>query len=205
MYTMIPSMMLEVRVHKLKLKNLKSRRCRDVSVGERVVTKPSRRHPLQKRAMRALLEELSKLYPSNPLTKVNVVEEAVFDDVIVYIFDGKPFLIRLEDKLIPSLVLLLEVGYDWLPQVYIDRGAAKAMVRGADLMIPGIRGLSGDFNVGSIVVIVDEESRAPIAVGEALVDSRSLREVLGRGGRGKAFRNVHHVGDRLWSIINSIR
>lgn len=169
------------------------------------VARPTRRHPLQKRFMRGLLEELLKQYPGFPLRDVRLVEVAEFEGFTLYLFDGKAAFFRVEGLLIPALSLLLDVGYDWLPQVYVDRGATRAMVRGADLMIPGIRRVSGDFSVGSIVVIVDEESGSPIAVGEALLDSRSLSESISGGGRGRAFRNVHHVGDRLWGAATLIR
>jgi len=167
--------------------------------------RPTRRHPLQKRAARSLFEELSKLYPGHPFSDVGVIEEAEFNDIIVYIFDGRACFFRYEGKLAPLLTMLIDKGYSWLPRVYVDRGAARAMVRGADLMIPGVRGVEGDFDVGSIVVIVDEESRAPVAVGEALLDFKALREAVSRGGKGKALRNIHHVGDKLWSIASSIR
>ncbi len=169
------------------------------------VDKPTRRYPLRKRDAKNLLEEVLKNYPGFPLREIERVEIAEFDNLTLYLFDGKAAFFRIHDRLLPSLTLLLDVGFSWLPQVYVDRGAAKAMVRGADLMAPGVRKLIGDFNVGSIVVIVDEESNTPIAVGEALIDSSSLSEVLARGGRGKVFRNLHHVGDKLWSVAILIR
>lgn len=168
--------------------------------------RPIRRHHLQKRIARSLLEEIRRLYPSFPLANVDIVEEAVFeDDVVVYILNGKPSFFRYEGRLVPLLTLLLDLGYEWLPQVYVDRGASKAMVRGADLMIPGIRGVKGVFQSGSVVVIVDEESKAPVAVGEALMDSKSLELALSTSGKGRALKNIHHVGDKLWGIANLIR
>ncbi len=177
-------------------------------LGSRVMDgaiKPVRRHPLQKRFVRELLEELVKRYPSFPLRDAKLVEVAEFEGFTLYMFDGRAAFFRVGSTLIPALSLLLDIGYGWLPQVYVDRGAARAMVRGADLMVPGVRRISGDFGIGSIVVIVDEESKSPVAVGEALVDSRSLSESVAGGGRGKAFRNLHHVGDRLWNAVALIR
>jgi PUA domain protein len=168
------------------------------------VGKPVRRYPLRKRDARALLEEISSNYPGFPLREVEVVEMAEFDDVTLYILDRRVAFFRRGGRLLPSLTFLLDYGYSWLPQVYVDRGAAKAMVRGADLMAPGVRSINGDFNVGSIVVIVDEESKAPIAIGEALLDSRGVSELVARSAKGKVFKNLHHVGDRIWSMARSL-
>ncbi len=169
------------------------------------VGRPARRYFLKKRDVKNLLEEILNRYPGFPLRDVRSIEIAEFDDLILYLFEGKASFFRVQGRLIPSLTFLLDIGFGWLPQVYVDRGAAKAMVRGADLMIPGVKRLTGSFSVGSIVVIVDEESKAPIAIGEALIDSSSLLEVIVKSGRGKAFKNIHHVGDRMWSITMLIR
>jgi PUA domain protein len=45
------------------------------------------------------------------------------------------------------------------------------------------------------VAVVDERHGKVLAVGEALVPGG---EMVGR--RGKAVRNLHHVGDRSWRL-----
>jgi PUA domain protein len=54
----------------------------------------------------------------------------------------------------------------------------------------------GEFNRGSVVIIRDMRNR-PIGVGIALFSSQELREVQ----RGKVIKNIHHMGDKLWSLI----
>lgn len=157
----------------------------------------SRRHPLSKRDRRRLEERVMSLYPGFPLS-FDDAEAAVVDGVTVYIVGGTPCLYEAGGRLVPTLACLLRHGSSWLPRILVDRGAARAVARGADLMAPGVRGVEGSFNAGDVVAVVDEESGAAVAVAEALEDSESLRARVESRGRGRVARNLHHVGDRVW-------
>jgi PUA domain protein len=119
---------------------------------------------------------------------------------VIYVINGEPAFADTREGLIPLLPFLLRHGHDWLPSVEVDRGASIAVSKGADLMTPGITAVRGEFAEGDLVVVVDETSKAPVVVGRALIDSSTLREKVAEKGRGKAVKNLHRPGDRLWTL-----
>jgi PUA domain protein len=50
------------------------------------------------------------------------------------------------------------------------------------------------------VVVVDERHQKPLAVGIALYDSETLRNLK----HGKTIKNIHWVGDDLWQILRKL-
>jgi predicted RNA-binding protein (TIGR00451 family) len=70
----------------------------------------------------------------------------------------------------------------------------KFVSNGADIMRPGIVDI-GEFKLGDFVSIVDENNKKPIAVGEALFDSVSMKGM----DSGKVVKMVHYVGDKIWT------
>ncbi|MEN2999523.1 MAG: DUF1947 domain-containing protein [Acidilobaceae archaeon] len=157
------------------------------------MSKLSRRHHLSKRELRALREELSSSFPALQL-EAEHAELARLGEREVYIMNGLLAFFRESNRLVPSLRLLLSKGFSWLPAAGVDRGATKALLRGADLMAPGIKAVEGSFEKGSIVAVFDLESRAPVAVGEALVSSSELQVMQ----RGRALKILHRAGDEIW-------
>lgn len=127
------------------------------------------------------------------------VEYYKYNDVELYIVEGQPAFVAKEGRLIPHMRLML-LAFDKmpLPRAYVDRGASQAVLRGADLMVPGIRRIEGSFKPGDLVVIIDEQLGKPIAVGEALMNSSDITSQLIK--KGRAIRNLHYVGDELWNI-----
>lgn len=78
--------------------------------------------------------------------------------------------------------------------VTVDMGAVPFIANGADVMGPGI--VNADYNIkkGDMVWIRDIKNKAPLAIGFSL---RSAADLVNRTG-GKAVKNIHYVGDRLW-------
>jgi len=67
-------------------------------------------------------------------------------------------------------------------------------------MVPGITHIYKKFQRGDIVIVVEEKHERVIAVGIALME---YDEIV-KSEKGKAIRNIHHVGDKLWKTINTI-
>lgn len=86
------------------------------------------------------------------------------------------------------------------PQVTVNMGAVPHVCNGADVMAPGIVDFGGPFQQGDIVLISDERHHKPIAVAIALYDKAEAIKLK----HGKIFRNIHYVGDQLWSAIKQI-
>ena len=119
--------------------------------------------------------------------KSNVVE----DDDLLFV-DNNLVAIRFEGNLVPSLKLLLSKP-DLLPKVVVDKGAIRFVVKGADVMRPGIVSAES-FGESDFVVIVDEGYGKPLAVGKSMFDSNTLLEKE----EGKVILNLHQIGDSYW-------
>ena len=160
--------------------------------------RPSKRYPASKKEKKRVVRALSSLIQG--LTP-ETVEHVEFDDgTIMYIVDGTPCIIIVDDRVIPHLKCLLSYRANIiLPLVIVDRGATAAVGRGADLMVPGIRRVE-EFEAGDLVVVMDEEARVPVAVGEALMSSGEILERLAGERRGKAVKILHRPGDRYWKM-----
>lgn len=156
--------------------------------------KLKRRHFLKRSEVKGLNDELLQSFGVR--TPLGDVEVAFTEDKEeVYFHRGHLLLIRKAGKLLPSLRAILD-GVFVLPKVVVDMGAVPHVASGADVMLPGIRSVDGSVKAGSIVVVVDEKHGKPIAVGEALLDA----ETIMAGGKGRAVRNLHWIGDKYWSL-----
>ena len=157
-----------------------------------------RRYPLSKKEKKKLISSLKSLYPGISIDKNSLIEYVEEKDVgKMIVVDGVPAFILVDDRMIPHLKYLLKHGYEWLPYVVVDMGAVKPLLNGADIMVPGIRRIVGEFGPGDIVVVVDEKYGKPFVVGTALMSSSEIE----KASRGKAIRNIHRAGDKYWKML----
>ena len=162
------------------------------------MSRVSKRYKLSKKEIKNFIKLINNIYNNFNLSKKDEIEYVKINNIEIYLINNKPIFYKLsKEKLIPILLYLLKNRYEWLPRVIVDRGATRAVGRGADLMVPGIRALD-EFNEGDVVVIVDEETRVPVAVGIALLSSEAIRERLLGERKGKAIKTIHYPGDKVW-------
>ncbi|MEM3462643.1 MAG: PUA domain-containing protein [Candidatus Bathyarchaeia archaeon] len=156
----------------------------------------SQRKALRARLAKDLLQEVSSLYglPPNYFGKPSV-EAMEIGGRQVLLLDGEPALVKVGNSYYP--ILSFEPLASRLPRVIVDMGAVPHICNGAHVMVPGIRGIEGDFGEGAPVAIIDEKHGKRLAVGRALMDSSSIP----RAGKGRAIENVHYVGDRIWRTL----
>jgi predicted RNA-binding protein (TIGR00451 family) len=113
-------------------------------------------------------------------------------DGSAYYLDRELILIADGEDLIPSLKSKA-VDRSRYPEVVVDMPAVPFMVKGADLLRPGIVSHEA-FAVGDIVRVTDERNRVVLAFMRALVDSSALETME----KGKIAKSLHYVGDRWW-------
>ena len=166
------------------------------------------RHPLSKKERKAFRDVLAKIgidIKAGSLIERARIEVSDRKDIELLIVDGSPVLVFREGRIEPLLCYAVRtrntLGY---PKVIVDRGASVAVARGANLMLPGIKDVEGAFNANDVVVIVDEESGIPVAVGKALLSSTSIMEALKEKRRGVAVKTLQRPGDRLWKLCEII-
>ncbi|MFQ6064184.1 MAG: DUF1947 domain-containing protein [Candidatus Bathyarchaeia archaeon] len=161
-----------------------------------------KRHFLKEKEIERILKELSHklnvemeqlLGPKPP------IELAEMQFTEIFISNGKPILARLDNTLFPTLAFDKILPH--LPKVIVDMGAVPHICNGADVMAPGIVRIEGDFKENDILLITDERHEKPLAIAIALFGSQHMRKLT----QGKAVKNIHYVGDKLWNLLKKIQ
>lgn len=133
--------------------------------------------------------------PIRNMIKIRSQIEAIENSIsIIYLIDGVPLLIEGDGILFPTLMFRESLVF--LPKIIVDMGAVPHICNGADVLAPGLVDIEGSFNDGALIAIIDENNRKTIAIGQALFNS----EVISHKKRGKILRNLHYVGDKIWSL-----
>lgn len=145
---------------------------------------------LRKDEVKELGEKLS-IY-NYVLSKTDKAE--IIDEKYIFI-NNKPLFFYHEQKIVPSLKLILE-NKAALKKITVDMGAVRFVVGGADIMRPGILGMDDSIKKDDLVVVIDKNNRKPLAVGQALFDALEMKAMTS----GKAVKNLHYVSDKFWTL-----
>ncbi|BCU67523.1 RNA-binding protein [Sulfolobales archaeon HS-7] len=107
-----------------------------------------------------------------------------------YIFDGS--VLFFSEEMIPlvctAMKYPLSIGY-----VTVDEGAAKALIRGADLFAPGIRDYQCKCLPGEIILA--KYNDRPLSILRVVPNAPEVRT----NKKGKFAENIHHISDELWN------
>ena len=110
---------------------------------------------LSKREINSLLEELNNLSLISTLPKLKQVKSFELTDDDEILSSSNIILVRHEDSILPFLQDSDTLSS--IPKLIVDKGAIPFVCKGANIMRPGIKTISGDFPLNSIVVISEEE------------------------------------------------
>lgn len=108
------------------------------------------------------------------------------------VIDGRHTFVEKDGLLIPYVGSQETVAL--LPSAFIDDGAVRFILKGADVMRPGIVRYDPWGAKDSLVVIRDDAKGRALAIGKASVASD---EMLGMS-KGVSIRSLHHAGDAFW-------
>ncbi len=161
-----------------------------------------KRHPLSSKDLKSVLEEVSKVAPEmlNHIDRKKCIELVeLADGEKIYLQDEKPILIEHGGKVMPALSTAPAV-LNSLPKAVVDMGAVPFVAKGADVMAPGIRTVSEGVKVGDVVLVVDEKYGKGLAIGTLIME----REEILKKTKGKAVKNIHHVGDEVWNGMKTL-
>ena len=153
------------------------------------------RHQLKKKEIREILNEIKINFNSEFSFIDSSFEVGNLDQFKVILVDGDIDFIIIEDK----VVFTLRGLYKYKPTdhyVVVDMGAVGFVSKGADIMAPGIIDADINIKIDDFVWICDEKHRKPLAIGVALM---SGEEMITKNS-GKAIKNLHYVGDKLWHL-----
>ncbi len=107
---------------------------------------------------------------------------------VLYKGDEKLLIIDNSGNYLPHLKSIPEDKYK---AVYVDRGAIPFIIKGADLMRPGIQIIEKGFEKDEIIMIKDEEHKKLLALGFAMFNSQELESIE----KGKVVKVFHYFND----------
>jgi len=149
------------------------------------------RKQLNKSEIKELNKKITEQYNvENFFSKKDKAE--VHEEIIVA--NNKPVFFYVEEKIVPTLYTLLKKAI--LKIIVVDMGAVKFVVKGADIMRPGIVKIDLTIKKDEYIVIVDENNKKPIAVGKSLFSGEEMEQLEA----GKVIEHVHYVGDEIWKL-----
>ncbi|RLG21540.1 RNA-binding protein [Methanosarcinales archaeon] len=161
--------------------------------------KVKKRHHLRGGEVKKVLNALKKWCEEFRLEdrmEYVAIDHAEFQGIVLVKRDA--IALYLKDEIVPTLNFALKNDIS-KGGVVVDRGAVPHIVRGADVMGPGVVYSDESIREGDTVFVKEEEHGKYLCMGKALVDGG---EMVGR--RGKVVKNVHYVGDSLWRFIGSL-
>ena len=120
------------------------------------------------------------------------------DGVRFLVVDGKYTFVEVGDSILPFVGSRPLIAM--FPSVYIDEGAVKFILKGADVMRPGITKFDEWGEKDKLLVIRDQERGRGLAVGRSVVPSSEMAGM----SKGIAVKNLHHAGDRIWESYKKV-
>ena len=165
------------------------------------MTRKYKRYFLKAKEARSILSEASEKLKVdfNRFFKGRVDVELVETDFAeIFIINGKPVLVRIEGKILPTLAF--NEIFALMPKIVVDMGAVPYVCNGANVMAPGIVQFDGEFKKGDLIFVVDEKHGKTIAIGEAAYDYNTAKKVA----KGVVIKTIHFVGSKIWNLIKEV-
>lgn len=114
------------------------------------------------------------------------------------VIDGRYTFVEKDGLMIPAVGSQPTLAL--LPAVYVDDGAIRYILKGADVMRPGIVRYD-QWGPKEVLVAVRDASKARgLAVGRAVVSSDEMAGLT----KGVSIKNLHHAGDKIWDSYRRI-
>jgi len=133
-------------------------------------------------------ELLGKLPEGYVVNKKDKLKE---DKNIIYNGENKLLIIWGEGRFLPHLKSLDDKFYK---SVYVDKGAIPFIIKGADLMRPGIVNIEKDIKKDEVILVKDFEFKKTLAIGFSIFSSDDMESQE----KGKSVLISHHIGDEYY-------
>ena len=156
--------------------------------------KIKKRFFLKNKKVKEIKKELGNFQNIMPKkSQVELVKIEDYPDILL--IDGKPLLMQIEGKTIPTLHAMINED---IQEKYatVDMGAINFVIKGADIMSPGIVDADENIEPGDKIVIIEESHHKPLAIGISLITGKEMVD----NDKGKAIENLHYVGDSIWEL-----
>ena len=155
---------------------------------------------LSKKEKKQLNEELNKELQEN--YQINPNKDIITEKNNILYKNGNKFLIIKQNDIdninkksnlyLPHLNSVDENSK--FKSVFIDKGAIPFIIKGADLMKPGITKFDEDIKKNDIIIIKDENHNKNLAIGHSLLSSKELK----KQEKGKSIIIYHYFNDEYY-------
>lgn len=153
------------------------------------------RYPIRDKDSKEVADALSRTFGASFAWEGRRVERGDAQGYTVFLVDSVPMAFLDGEAVLPTVRGLLAFGAkDRF--VTVDKGAVGFVIKGADVMSPGIVDADRTIAPGDVVWVREETHLQPLAVGRALIPGPEM--VASK--RGKAVKTLHHLRDKLWDI-----
>ena len=130
----------------------------------------------------------SKLPKGYQISKKDQIKE---DKNNILYKEEEKFLINIKGNYFPHLKTINESEYK---SVYVDKGAIPFVIKGADLMRPGIQKIDKSIQENEIILVKDENHNKTIAIGISQFSTNEME----KQEKGKSVKIIHYAGDSLY-------
>ena len=152
-----------------------------------------KRGRLREKEIKALSEDISQKVGVQVFTLKDTIDKAESSDFDVIFVNNEILALVISGKAFLTVKGLLKYNP---PKSYVtvDMGAVPFVVKGADIMGPGIVDADREIKPGDFVWVRDVKNLRALAIGEAMVTGEEMLQKR----PGKAIKSFHYVGDKLW-------
>lgn len=156
--------------------------------------KIKKRNFLKNKKIKEIKKELENYEDIIP-KKANVELLEIENLPNIILVNGKALLLQVDGKTIPTLKAVLEMAIEE-KYATVDMGAINFVIKGADIMSPGIVDADKSIKEDETIIIIEESHNKPLAIGTSLISG----EEMVKNNKGKAVKNLHYVGDPIWEL-----
>ena len=156
--------------------------------------KIKQRYFLKNKKIKEIKKELANYEDIIP-KKAQVEYIKIEDMPDIYLVNNQPLIMQTEDRTIPTLKAVVDKE---ITEKYakVDMGAINFVIKGADIMSPGIVDADESIVPGETITIIEEGHNKPLAIGISIISGKEMIE----NDKGKAIKNLHYVGDPIWDL-----
>ncbi|MBN1861872.1 MAG: RNA-binding protein [Candidatus Thermoplasmatota archaeon] len=155
------------------------------------------RHRLKDREVKEFAATIHKKLHGDFLNEKDTVDTGTIEEfTVLLVNDSIDFLIQDSNILFTLQGLLKHRPSTHF--VIVDMGAVGFIVKGADVMAPGITEADQLIQKDDFVWICDQKYRKPLATGTALMSGEEMKTKK----PGKAVKTLQYVGDRFWMLTH---
>ena len=143
------------------------------------------------------VKQISEFIKEEFIKSAKRIEELKNNKSHFIFINSKLALFEYENKWICSLHLLLENNnLKQYREIIVDKGAIAFIIKGADIMRPGITTIDENIEENEIIIIREETHNKIIAIGQAKFSGQEIMN----SDSGKVIKNIHYVSDEIWNF-----